>query len=183
MSTIKNVTIIGMGGLGTMFGYQIQNKIGRENVSFLMDEVRYQKNKDAVYKVNGEPYDFRIITPAEAKPADLIIVATKATGLAEALDTMAPAVGPDTIIISAINGVISEEILAERFGAEKVIHAVAQGMDATFFGHELNYKKPGVFCLGIIDPAMQGKLDALDNFFNSINFVHTIENDIRHRRR
>ena len=53
MSTIKNVTIIGMGGLGTMFGYQIQNKIGRENVSFLMDEVRYQKNKDAVYRVNG----------------------------------------------------------------------------------------------------------------------------------
>ena len=181
MSTIKNVTIIGMGGLGTMFGYQIQNKIGRENVSFLMDEVRYQKNKDAVYKVNGEPYDFRIITPAEAKPADLIIVATKATGLAEALDTMAPAVGPDTIIISAINGVMSEEILAERFGAEKVIHAVAQGMDATFFGHELNYKKPGVFCLGIIDPAMQGKLEALDAFFNSIDFVHTIENDIRHR--
>lgn len=181
MSTIKNVTIIGMGGLGTMFGYQIQNKIGRENVSFLMDEVRYQKNKDAVYKVNGEPYDFRIITPAEAKPADLIIVATKATGFAEALDTMAPAVGPDTIIISAINGVMSEEILAERFGAEKVIHAVAQGMDATFFGHELNYKKPGVFCLGIIDPAMQGKLEALDAFFNSIDFVHTIENDIRHR--
>ena len=28
---------------------------------------------------------------------------------------------------------------------------------------------------------MQGKLDALDDFFNSINFAHTIENDIRHR--
>jgi 2-dehydropantoate 2-reductase len=94
---------------------------------------------------------------------------------------MEPVVGSDTTIISAINGVISEEILAERFGADKVIHAVAQGMDATFFGHELNYKKPGVFCLGIIDHAMQGKLDALDDFFNSINFVHTIENDIRHR--
>jgi 2-dehydropantoate 2-reductase len=146
-----------------------------------MDEARYVKNKDAVYKVNGETYDFRIITPTEAEHADLIIVATKATGLRQALDTMEPAVGPETIIISAINGVISEEILAERFGSEKVIHAVAQGMDATFFGHELNYKKPGVFCLGIVDPSMQGKLDALDTFFNSIDFVHTVENDIRHR--
>jgi len=181
MGKIENVSIIGMGGLGTMFGYQIQNRIGRENVVFLMDEARYQKNKDAVYKVNGEPYDFRIIPPAEAVTADLIIVATKATGLKAALDTMEPAVGPETIIISAINGVISEEILAERFGSEKVIHAVAQGMDATFFGHELNYKKPGVFCLGIIDPAMQGKLDSLDAFLSSIGFAHTVENDIRHR--
>ena len=181
MGKIEKVSIIGMGGLGTMFGYQIQNRIGRENVAFLMDEARYQKNKDAVYKVNGEPYDFRIITPAEAGPADLVIVATKATGLHEALDTMEPAVGPETIIISAINGVISEGILAERFGSEKVIHAVAQGMDATFFGHELTYKKPGVFCLGIIDPAMQEKLDTLAAFFESIDFVHTVEKDIRHR--
>ena len=59
MSTIKNVTIIGMGGLGTMFGYQIQNRIGRENVTFLMDEARYQKNKDAMPK----PDDPNLILP------------------------------------------------------------------------------------------------------------------------
>ena len=117
MKPIKNVTIIGMGALGTLFGYEIQSKIGRENVAFLMDEARCEKNKTAVYKVNGEPFDFRIISPKEAAPADLIIVSTKATGLTEALDTMAPAVGDETIIISAINGVVSEEILADRFGA------------------------------------------------------------------
>ena len=116
MKPIKNVTIIGMGALGTLFGCEIQSKIGRENVAFLMDEARCEKNKTAVYKVNGEPFDFRIISPMEAAPADLIIVSTKATGLTEALDTMAPAVGDETIIISAINGVVSEEILADRFG-------------------------------------------------------------------
>ncbi len=181
MNEIKNVTIIGMGGLGTMFGYQIQRKIGREHVAFIMDEARYRKNAEAVYKVNGEPYDFRIITPDMDVPSDLVIVATKATGLAEALGTMAPAVGQDTIIISAINGVTSEEILSDRFGADKVIHAVAQGMDATFFGHELTYKIPGVFCLGIVDPEMQVKLDALTSFFDGIDFAYTLENDILHR--
>ena len=40
MNEINNVTIIGMGGLGTMFGYQIQNRIGREHVAFIMDEAR-----------------------------------------------------------------------------------------------------------------------------------------------
>ena len=72
MKPIKNVTIIGMGALGTLFGYEIQSKIGRENVAFLMDEARCEKNKTAVYKVNGEPFDFRIISPKEAAPADLI---------------------------------------------------------------------------------------------------------------
>ncbi len=66
MKPIKNVTIIGMGALGTLFGYEIQSKIGRENVAFLMDEARCEKNKTAVYKVNGEPFDFRIISPKEA---------------------------------------------------------------------------------------------------------------------
>ena len=170
MKPIKNVTIIGMGALGTLFGCEIQSKIGRENVAFLMDEARCEKNKTAVYKVNGEPFDFRIISPMEAAPADLIIVSTKATGLTEALDTMAPAVGDETIIISAINGVVSEEILADRFGADKVIHAVAQGMDAAFFDRSVTFENPGVFCLGIVDPAMREKLDALTAFFESISF-------------
>lgn len=181
MKPIKNVTIIGMGALGTLFGYEIQSKIGRENVAFLMDEARCEKNKTAVYKVNGEPFDFRIISPKEAAPADLIIVSTKATGLTEALDTMAPAVGDETIIISAINGVVSEEILAERFGADKVIHAVAQGMDAAFFDRSVTFENPGVFCLGIVDPAMREKLDALTAFFESISFPFRLEEDIMRR--
>ena len=181
MKPIKNVTIIGMGALGTLFGYEIQSKIGRENVAFLMDEARCEKNKTAVYKVNGEPFDFRILTPENASPADLVIVATKATGLAAALDTMAPAVGDGTVIISAINGVTSEKILAERFGADKVIHAVAQGMDAAFFDHSLTYKNPGTLCLGIVDPCMQEKLDALAAFFERVSFPHRVEQDIMHR--
>ena len=181
MKPIKNVTIIGMGALGTLFGHEIQSKIGRERVAFLMDEARYEKNRDFVYKVNGRPADFRILTPKTAAPADLIIVSTKATGLLEALDTMAPAVGNETLIISAINGVTSETILAERFGADKVIHAVAQGMDAAFFGHSLTYKNPGTFCLGIVDPVMQEKLDALTAFFDGISFPYRVEKDIMRR--
>ncbi|MCR5294259.1 MAG: 2-dehydropantoate 2-reductase [Lachnospiraceae bacterium] len=181
MKEIDNVTIIGMGALGTLFAYEIQEKIGRGKVAFLMDRKRYEKNSQAVYKVNGTPIDFRILTPENASPASLIIVAVKATGLMEALDTMAPAVGPDTIIISAVNGVVSEDILAERFGADKVIHAVAQGMDAAFFNHSLTFRNPGTFCLGILDPAMQEKLDILADFFRRISFPHSLEMDIRRR--
>lgn len=178
---INNVTIIGMGALGTLFGTRLQEAIGQENVAFLMDEERYNKNSKCNYLVNDEPVDFRIITPSMAEPADLIIVSTKATGLEAALETMESSVGPDTIIISAINGIRSEEILAEKFGADHVIHAVAQGMDATFFEYELRFSQPGVICLGIVDPAMQDKLDTLTDFFEGIGFPYRVEEDILHR--
>ena len=137
--SIQNVTIIGMGALGTMFGTEIQTKLGQDHVSFLMDKERFEKNSQKTYLVNGTPAGFRLITPDMASPADLIIVSTKATGLISALDTMERSVGPNTIIISAINGVRSEDILIDRFGGGHVIHAVAQGMDATFFDYELTF--------------------------------------------
>ncbi|MDO4804951.1 MAG: 2-dehydropantoate 2-reductase [Lachnospiraceae bacterium] len=179
--SIKNVTIIGMGALGTMFGTVIQHKIGIENVSFLMDEARYQKNISRPYFANGAPADFRLITPKNASPADLIIVSIKATGLEEALVTLESSVGPDTIIISAVNGIRSEEVLIDKFGPGHVIHAVAQGMDATFFDHRLTYSQTGCFCLGIIDPSMQEKLDSLTAFFDGIGFSYVVEKNIRHR--
>ena len=114
--SIQNVTIIGMGALGTMFGTEIQTKLGQDHVSFLMDKERFEKNSQKTYLVNGTPAGFRLITPDMASPADLIIVSTKATGLISALDTMERSVGPNTIIISAINGVRSEDILIDRFG-------------------------------------------------------------------
>ena len=179
--SIQNVTIIGMGALGTMFGTEIQTKLGPEHVSFLMDEERFRKNSQKTYLVNGAPADFRLITPDMAAPADLIIVSTKATGLISALDTMESSVGPDTIIISAINGIRSEDILIDRFGSGHVIHAVAQGMDAAFFNYELTFRQPGVFCLGITDLSMQRKLDELTAFFDKIDFPYILEANIMHR--
>ena len=179
--SIQNVTIIGMGALGTMFGTEIQTKLGQDHVSFLMDKERFEKNSQKTYLVNGTPAGFRLITPDMASPADLIIVSTKATGLISALDTMERSVGPNTIIISAINGVRSEDILIDRFGSGHVIHAVAQGMDATFFDYELTFRQPGTFCLGIIDSSMQEKLDELTAFFDKIGFPYTLEADIKHR--
>ena len=178
---IQNVTIIGMGALGTMFGTEIQEKIGKGSVSFLMDKDRFEKNSRHTYIVNGNPASFRLITPDRAVPADLIIVSVKATGLTQALRTMESSVGPDTIIISAVNGVRSEDILIDKFGGDKVIHAVAQGMDATFFNYELTFRQTGTICLGIVDPAMQKKLDILTGFFDSIDFPYTLEKDIKHR--
>lgn len=54
-------------------------------------------------------------------PFDLIIVSCKAYDLAGAIDSFAPATGPDTMILPLLNGMRHLDILADRFGAGRVL--------------------------------------------------------------
>ena len=47
---------------------------------------------------------------------------------------MRPVVGPETIIVSLLNGITSETILEEAFPQATVLYSVAQGMAATRVG-------------------------------------------------
>jgi 2-dehydropantoate 2-reductase len=57
-------------------------------------------------------------------PFDLVLLSVKATGLAEALDDLAPAVGPDTAIVPFLNGLDHMRLLNERFGPQRVLGGV-----------------------------------------------------------
>ena len=52
---------------------------------------------------------------------DLLVVALKYGALPGALDSIAAAVGPNTTVMSLMNGVDSEEIIAAKIGAEHVL--------------------------------------------------------------
>ena len=52
---------------------------------------------------------------------DLVIVALKATANDALPDLLPPLLGPDTLLLTLQNGLGSEEFLAERFGAERVL--------------------------------------------------------------
>ena len=86
---IHKVAIVGMGALGLMYGEQIQKTLGKDHLSFVMDTARYRRHQTDTYSVNGVPQDFSIVDAAAATPVDLVIVATKASGLASALDVRA----------------------------------------------------------------------------------------------
>ena len=183
MRRIETVTVIGMGALGTLYGRTLQKTLGIENVCFLMDEDRLSRALRHPVLVNGSEEEFRRIGPKDAVPTDLVLVAVKGPGLLSAMETMAPAVGPDTIIISALNGVTSEEILGGRFGEEHVVPCVAQGMDATFFDYHLRFQKHGMLCLGLFEENAEKreKLNAAAELFTRTGVPFIIEEDIRHR--
>ena len=181
MKEIKTVGILGMGALGMLFGNILTRALGPEAVSFLMDDARYEHRKDEVYTINGETVSLSKCRAKDAGPRDLILVAVKFPALAESLESIETAVGPDTLILSLLNGISSEPMIAARFGADKVIHTVAQGMDAMHFGSSLSYTRAGRLHIGVTDPAMEEKLARVVRFFDMTGFPYVREQDILYR--
>ena len=120
MKRIENIAIIGMGALGLLFGDLLDRDVGL-SVGFIVDEARMARYRGEPISVNGAAKHFRLL-PAGAKgaPADLVIFAVKATALAGAMEDAAGYVGPDSVVLSLLNGITSEELLEARFGRDKV---------------------------------------------------------------
>lgn len=123
MKHINRVTLIGLGAMGVFFAPRISEKLG-SGFRIMADGARKDRLEQKGVTVNGINYRFPIITPdAEDGPSDLIIIAVKGYDLPKALEDIKNQVGPDTIILSVLNGVESEEQTAARYGMEHVLYS------------------------------------------------------------
>ena len=181
MKKINNVSIVGMGALGLMYADIIQRHLGNKVLNFVMDSDRVEKYKDTEFNINGKARKFNIVKTDQAETADLVLVAVKFTGLEKALESIKKCVGPETVIISVLNGISSEEVLAENFGKEKIIYSVAQAMDSMKFNADVRYTKEGELRIGIANGGLKENLLALEDFFNRAGIAYTEEKDILRR--
>lgn len=197
---IKSVKIIGMGALGILFGHQLTKHLGNGQVKFIVNNQRFTRYQQERILWNNEECNFSFITEEELKVEkqleiekqlklkkhneyDLLIFAVKATALSEAIQSARDAVGENTIIISLLNGISSEDILGHEFGMEHMIHSVAQGMDAVRSGNQLTFTKMGQICMGVTDRSSR-KLEMLQQvaeLFDKVQIPYTIEENIMHR--
>lgn len=178
---IKTTAIVGMGALGLLYADVIVKARGNEGVAFVLDEERLARYKDTIFTINGEEKTFPLISNKEVKPVDLLIVAVKYNGLRSAIETMKACVDEHTIIMSVMNGIDSEEILAEAFGKEHMIYTVAQGMDAMKFDNALNYTKSGELRIGVVEDSQKANLQSVCEYFDDIHMAYTAEEDIMKR--
>ena len=178
---IRKAAIIGKGAVGLLYGTLIAQNIGPDAVEFVMDDERFARHAGEMVTVNGEPCGIATIPASEASPVDLVILTVKATGLAGAIDSMERLVGPETRIASLLNGITSEERVAARYGWERTVLSVAQGMDAVFIGGALTFTHTGEIRFGAAEGTAPGVVDDIANFYARAGIAHTVEADIRHR--
>ncbi|MDA3845902.1 MAG: 2-dehydropantoate 2-reductase [Vallitaleaceae bacterium] len=178
---IKTVGIVGMGALGVLFGEYLSNHLGKENVGFVLSAIRQQKYEKARVSLNGMPCDFRMISDQEGEPTvDLLIFTVKANALESAMETAKHLIGQHTVNISLLNGISSETIIGQRYGREKMLVTVAQGMDAVKIGPDLTYSKFGQLRIGTLEKDISN-LEAVCRLFDKIALPYTRESDIVHR--
>lgn len=163
---IKSVGLIGLGAVGALYSERLM--ASGADLRVIVDEERKACYVREGVLVNGVRVDFPYAVPSEAAPVDILIVATKAGGLDAALDTAAGFVGEDTLLISLINGVTSEGVMAARFGEKNVLYAVAQGMDAVKEGNSLVYHQAGMIVLGEKEPGpVSARVTACADYLNA----------------
>lgn len=178
---ITRVSIIGKGAVGLLYGSLIAKNIGEDCVEFVMDDARYARHANDEVYVNGRPCRIRTVPASEAAPADAVILAVKATGLAQAINTMEALCTPTTRIASLLNGITSEERIARRFGWERCAVSVAQGMDAVFLDNRLTFSHPGEIRFGAAPLTAPGVVEDLADLYRRAGIRFTVEEDIRHR--
>lgn len=176
---MRKIAIVGMGALGILYGDMITSALGREAVTFLADEKRIAKYKKEGVFCNGRPCAFQMMSKAE--PADLLIFAVKGTALQEAMELAEDAVGEDTVILSLLNGISSEEILQRHYQKGHIIHCIAQGMDAVKLGNQLTYSHKGELRIGTPEESLNPYLERTVELLKEAGVPYVVEEDILHR--
>lgn len=180
MKQIEYVDVVGLGALGTMYADIFTSKLGKDKVRVLADEKRYERYRQEGASFNGKTCDFQYCDAAkEDRPSQVLLFCVKYGGLEDAMKQVAHLVDEDTILISVLNGIRSEEDLSRVFGAEKVIGCTAQKMDATKEGNSVRCTSIGELALGLLDGGVQENLDAVISLFDRIGFPYTLPEDMK----
>jgi 2-dehydropantoate 2-reductase len=151
MSASARIRLVGLGAVGASYGARLL--AAGLDLRVLVGQDRRARYVSAITTVNGVGHAFPLADPADAIPADLVIVAVKSPALAEAIELMRPVVGPATVVVSLLNGIDSERVLAAAFPQANVLLAVSVGIDAVREGRDVSYTSLGRIVLGERDNA------------------------------
>lgn len=175
---MRNVYLVGLGAIGASFGSRFIES-GQANFKVLVDEARYERMHNKPVLVNGKEVAFEYLVPSEeALKADLIIVATKYNQLKEALDLIEPVVGPKTQILSVLNGITTEEMIANRYGWNRTVYGICFGIDAVRENGEIRYGNIGRIVFGEAENSEKSeRVMAIESVFKKNNVPYEIPDD------
>jgi 2-dehydropantoate 2-reductase len=118
------ILVVGAGAIGGYFGGRLL-QAGRD-VTFLVRPRRAEQLARTGLSIRSPTGDLDLPAPTVQaddlrEPFDLILLSCKAYDLSDAMQSFAPAVGPDTAILPMLNGMRHLDVLEQRFGAGAVL--------------------------------------------------------------
>lgn len=118
------ILVLGAGAVGGYFGGRMVE--GGADVTFLVrDRRRAALARDGL-RVKSAVGDLKLAVKTIAAgekmtPFDIVLLSSKAYDLDSAMESIAPAMGPDSAIVPLLNGMAHLDALSARFGARRVL--------------------------------------------------------------
>lgn len=175
---MKNVIVLGNGAIGAYCSAKLED--ANFNIKVLCDanrKKRYEKDK---FYVNDKMYDFSYIT-AEDKvdfKADLVIIALKYNYLEDGLMLLKNYIDENTIIMSLLNGINSEDIIMDKLKTKNILYSFIVGIDAVRVNNKINYTNEGHIVFGNKDNKQSKELLEVKNIFEESKIPYIIPENI-----
>mgnify|MGYP004476454529 FL=1 len=180
MKEIKNVLVCGIGAVGSIYADKIE-KFTPQNLRVLVDKARLERYKKNPTVFNGRVLDFNYILPNDTSfKADLIIIATKFDGLNDVIKNIKNFVYDDTVILSLLNGVTSEKIIAKTYGREKLLYSYFIGHSAIRDGRNITHDDVNTIVYGSENSNDFENVERIQDFFEQAGINYLIPDDIIH---
>lgn len=172
---IRSVAVLGVGAVGSYFVYGLAD---RKDIDFCVVADGARKER---LEMNGIAVDDKkeirtlrpaVRTPEEARGVDLLLVAVKYTGLDAALEDIRKIVTPNTVVLSLLNGIDSEEKIATVIDPSQIVYSLMRvsserrksgdGTDIVSFDPTINW---GVYLGEKGSPVKSERIKAIEDLF------------------
>ena len=179
MSSVERVSVIGAGAMGAFYASKFFD-LDRSCISLIARGERADRLMEQGLIVNNKHYSVPVVRPEDkSPPSDLIIVAVKHHHLPEAIQDMKNRIGERSLILSVMNGIESEEQIGAVYGMDKVLYAVAVGIDAVRQGNSITYTNEGKLFFGEAkNLVLTERVKRVKSLFDLAGIVHETPDDM-----
>ncbi len=179
MKKIEKIGLIGAGAIGASYCARIVENTELDfKVIANNERINRYKNKGII--INEKKYDFNYLsTQDDIEVLDLIIVAVKYQHLDQTIIDIKNFVGENTIILSLLNGISSEEILAQKYKMENILYGMCIGIDAVRENGKIVYTNIGAINFGDKDNKdLSEKVVLVKEVFDNAKIPYKIPEDM-----
>lgn len=177
---IRSAALLGLGAIGILYAAQISAR-DSTCLRVIADAARIARYRADPPSFNGVRLDLTYVAPENpGPPDDLVLVAVKSTGLADALPAIAPFLGEHTQILPLLNGITAQDVLAAAFGWPRVLHGFVYCESSMRTGNAVVQNGTNKIVFGeTTNTPPSPRVLAVGEFFESVDVKYDIPADMR----
>jgi 2-dehydropantoate 2-reductase len=174
--------VVGAGSTGGYFGGRLA-QAGRD-ITFLVRPARAAQLRESGLRI-ASPHGDATLHPklmtadAITEPFDAVLLTVKGFQLEAALDDVAPAIGPESMILPVLNGMRHMDIIAQRFSRQNLVGCalkVATALDDD--GRIVQLAPFQDLAYGELDGSLTSRIRALDAFMHGADIGARLSTEI-----